>query len=199
AASGKVLQSDSDDHVFVYFADHGATDLIAFPEGELYNTDLLEALQTMYQNKMYAKLLFYLEACESGSMFLKLPADIDIYATTAANPDESSYGFYCNVTGMPCLGDEYSIHWMEDSDAEDITTETLDQQFQRVKKETLESHVSEYGDMDFQTEALVDFQGGHPTEHIQKEPKGPRSHDSFSVIPSREIQMTKLQMALREK
>lgn len=61
--------------------------------------------------------MFYLEACESGSMFVDLPTDTNIYATTAADPDESSYGFYCNVTGMPCLGDEYSIHWMEDSDA----------------------------------------------------------------------------------
>lgn len=200
SASGKVLESDADDHVFVYFADHGATDLIAFPAGELYSTDLLEALNTMYQNQMYAKLVFYLEACESGSMFVNLPTDINIYATTAADPDESSYGYYCNVTGMPCLGDEYSIRWMEDSDAEDLSSETLDQQFQLVKQETLESHVSEYGDMDFQNEALIDFQGGAGSAgKAKKEPQGPRSRDSFSVIPSREIQMTKLHMALREE
>lgn len=200
ATTGKVLQSDSDDHVFVYFADHGATDLIAFPSSELYSTDLLAALHTMHDNEMYGKLVFYLEACESGSMFVDLPTDTNIYATTAADPDESSYGFYCNVTGMPCLGDEYSIHWMEDSDAEDLSTETLDQQFKLVKQETQESHVSEYGNMDFQTESLIDFQGGSSSSgSVKKESKGPRSHDSFSVIPSREIQMTKLHMALRDE
>lgn len=61
---------------------------------------------------------------------------------------------------------------------EDLTQESLDHQFKLVKKETLESHVSEYGDMDFQTEMLIDFQGGRSAGPVKKEPKGPRSHDS---------------------
>ena len=40
----------------------------------------------MHSNKMYSRLVFYMEACESGSMFEKLlPTDLNIYATTAAN------------------------------------------------------------------------------------------------------------------
>ena len=36
------------------------------------------------------------QACESGSMFEGLlPTDLDIYATTAANAKESSWGTYC--------------------------------------------------------------------------------------------------------
>ncbi len=47
--------------------------------------------------------------------------DIDIYATTAANAVESSWGTYC--PGMDahfpeeyttCLGDLYSVAWLED-------------------------------------------------------------------------------------
>ncbi len=34
---------------------------------------------------MYKQLVFYMEACESGSMFVDLPANIGIYATTAAS------------------------------------------------------------------------------------------------------------------
>ena len=49
-------------------------------------------------------------------MFEGLPDDLDIYATTAADPDESSWGTYCENSMHNCLGDEYSIHWMEDSD-----------------------------------------------------------------------------------
>lgn len=46
---------------------------------------------------MYKELVFYLEACHSGSMFNKLlPNNISIYTTTAANPDESSYAEYCS-------------------------------------------------------------------------------------------------------
>jgi len=66
--------------------------------------------------------VIYMEACESGSMFEGiLPNNIDVYATTAANTDEDSYGFYCPdlyPTPPPeyttCLGDEYSISWLED-------------------------------------------------------------------------------------
>jgi len=34
---------------------------------------------------MYKELVFYLEACESGSMFENLPDNIEIVASTAAN------------------------------------------------------------------------------------------------------------------
>ena len=66
--------------------------------------------------------MFYLEACESGSIFEGLlPEDLNIYATTAANAEESSWGTYCpgDFHGPPpeyytCLGDLYSVSWMED-------------------------------------------------------------------------------------
>lgn len=66
--------------------------------------------------------MFYLEACESGSIFEGLlPEDLNIYATTASNADESSWGTYCpgDLLGPPpeyctCLGDLYSVSWMED-------------------------------------------------------------------------------------
>jgi len=50
----------------------------------------------MHETKMYDKLVFYLETCESGSMFAgHLKDNINIYAVTAANPTESSWGTYC--------------------------------------------------------------------------------------------------------
>lgn len=60
-------------------------------------------------------LCSYLEACESGSMFDGLlPDNITVYATTAANGQESSWGTYCpgmNPSPPPelltCLGDLY--------------------------------------------------------------------------------------------
>ncbi|KAK6025794.1 hypothetical protein OSTOST_08299 [Ostertagia ostertagi] len=40
-----------------------------------------------------------------------------VYAVTAANEVESSYATYCgNELELPCLGDEFSVNWMEDSD-----------------------------------------------------------------------------------
>eukprot|EP01006_Ploeotia_vitrea_P036406 TRINITY_DN66015_c0_g1_i2.p2 TRINITY_DN66015_c0_g1~~TRINITY_DN66015_c0_g1_i2.p2 ORF type:complete len:106 (+),score=10.02 TRINITY_DN66015_c0_g1_i2:209-526(+) len=40
--NGRVLQSTSDDYVFLNFADHGGVGLIAFPNKYLYANDLLK-------------------------------------------------------------------------------------------------------------------------------------------------------------
>jgi len=157
--SGKVINSGPDDNIFVYYSDHGAPGLVAMPSGPyLYATDLLSTLQGMHTQKRYKKLVFYLESCESGSMFTALPTDISVYATTAATPDQSSYAFYFDSTRNTYLGDEYSIRWMEDSDAEDESKWSLLQQFQLLQKEVKESQPQTYGDQTYNAEAIQDFQ-----------------------------------------
>jgi len=49
----------------------------------------------MSDNKMFAELTFYVEACESGSMFPNLTDKENIYAVTASNASQSSYAAYC--------------------------------------------------------------------------------------------------------
>ena len=49
----------------------------------------------MKDKKMFKELTFYLEACESGSMFPGLMGDDKIYAMTASNASDSSWGAYC--------------------------------------------------------------------------------------------------------
>ena len=98
-AKGPVLRSSKRDNVFIYYADHGAPGLIAMPEDEepVYAKDLNNALVEMKEKDMYNRLVFYLEACESGSMFKGILAeDTKVYATTAANEKESSFGTYCD-------------------------------------------------------------------------------------------------------
>ena len=67
--SGKTLESGPNDNVFVYFTDHGAKGLVAFGESVLKATELNKAIKNMYDNKKYKNMVFYVEACESGSMF----------------------------------------------------------------------------------------------------------------------------------
>ena len=93
--SGKVLESGPNSRVFVNFVDHGGVGIIGFPSTMMHAKELIDALQKMSDTSMYKELVFYLEACESGSMFEDLPKDIHIYATTAANAHESSWGTYC--------------------------------------------------------------------------------------------------------
>lgn len=94
--NGKVLETNENSKVFIFFSDHGAPGLIAFPTTYLYADKLNDAINYMWDNKRYGELVFYLEACESGSMFENiLRSDINAYAITAANAEESSWGTYC--------------------------------------------------------------------------------------------------------
>ena len=165
--TGRVLGSNANDKVFVYFTDHGATGLIAFPNDYLYADKLIETLKYMHENAKYKRLVFYLEACESGSMFEGLlPLDWEIYATTAANTSESSYASYCQpddvINGKSigtCLGDEYSVIWMEDTEAAE-EGKFLQKQFEDVLSKTKGSHVQQYGIINWaKEEALKNYQG----------------------------------------
>jgi legumain len=94
--NGKVLKTNANSKVFVNFADHGAPGLIAFPSEYLYANDLNATITYMHENNLYNEMVMYIEACESGSMFEGILADdINVYAITAANAEESSWGTYC--------------------------------------------------------------------------------------------------------
>ncbi|TVU20161.1 hypothetical protein EJB05_36359, partial [Eragrostis curvula] len=178
--SGKVVDSGPDDHIFVYYADHGSPGLLVMPSGDdLYADDLVDTLKKKHATGTYKSLVFYLEACESGSMFEGLlPADINVYATTASNAEESSWAAYCSYGGQgpppppgfdTCLGDLYSVSWMEDSDARDLRNESLAQQYEVVRENTLPhasysqgSHVMQYGDMTQNVQSLYSFIGTNP-------------------------------------
>ena len=164
--TGRVLESTKDDNVFIFFSDHGAPGLIAFPSDDLYANDLISTLQYMFDNQKYNKLVFYLEACESGSMFKNiLPTNINVYATTASNELESSWATYCGSNAVvnrirlsTCLGDLYSVNWLEDADLRN-SEETIGDQFEIVKKKTDQSPVNEFGDLSIKSLFLKEFFG----------------------------------------
>merc|ERR1712232_184183 len=89
-----------------------------------------------------------------------------VYAVSASGPDESSWGTYCGTDAKgdgkdigSCLGDLFSVNWMEDSDATDITQETLDAQYNVVKTKTDKSKVMQWGDVSFTSDKVSEFQG----------------------------------------
>jgi len=211
AAGGKVLKSKADDHVFVNFVDHGAVGLIAFPGEEpvMHAKALRAALQKMHSKGMYKQLTFYLETCESGSMFQGvLPKPLPVYAVTAANARESSWGTYCQphskVMGKDigsCLGDLFSVNWMQDSDKTKGTNETLKQQFLRVQKQTKKSHVMHFGQMHhIGTEPVSDFQGPQDTTQVKlANEKATLDEDLAheSAVDSRDVRLDYLYHAYR--
>ncbi|XP_057957454.1 vacuolar-processing enzyme-like [Malania oleifera] len=175
--SGKVVDSGPEDHIFVYYTDHGGPGVLGMPTGPyLYAKDLIDVLKKKHAAGTYQSLVFYLEACESGSIFEGLlPEGLNIYATTASNAVESSWGTYCpgeSPSPPPeydtCLGDLYSVAWMEDSDIHNLKTETLHQQYELVKKRTADphsyytSHVMQYGDIGLSKDDLFQYIGTNP-------------------------------------
>ncbi|KAJ4953814.1 hypothetical protein NE237_030646 [Protea cynaroides] len=110
----------------------------------IYAKDLTDLLKKKHASGTYKSLVFYLESCESGSIFEGLLSKgLNIYPTTAANAVESSWATYCPDDFPPppleydtCLGDLYSVAWMEDSDIHNLRKETLEQQYNLVKNRT---------------------------------------------------------------
>ncbi|XLT58060.1 hypothetical protein HN873_050664 [Arachis hypogaea] len=143
----------------------------------LYGKDFVDVLKKKHAAKGYKEMVIYIEACESGS-FVEgiMPTDLNVYVTTASNAEESSWGTYCpGMDPAPppeyitCLGDLYSVSWMEDSQTHNLKKETVQQQYQSVKERTsnynnyaIGSHVMEYGDTKIKADKLSLFQGFDP-------------------------------------
>ncbi|KAF7139462.1 hypothetical protein RHSIM_Rhsim07G0143700 [Rhododendron simsii] len=197
--SGKVVDSGPNDHIFIYYTDHGGPGVLGMPTNPyIYANDLMEVLKKKHASGTSKSMVFYLEACESGSIFEGLlPEGLNIYATTASNAEESSWGTYCpgEYPSPPeeyetCLGDLYSVAWMEDwqltiyglaglletdreaqildLDIHNLRTETLLQQYELVKTRTANdnsaygSHVMQYGDLPLSKDNLFLYVGTNP-------------------------------------
>ncbi|KAL2940186.1 Vacuolar-processing enzyme alpha-isozyme [Bienertia sinuspersici] len=204
--SGKVVNSGPNDRIFIYYSDHGSPGLLTMPnDDDLYAKDFINTLKKKHQMGTYKSMVIYVEACEAGSIFEGLLSkEWNIYVTTASNSEESSWAVYCpgfDPSPPPefdtCLGDLYSVAWMEDSDIHNAELETLKQQYQLVKKRTAEggehgSHVMEYGNIKYSTDLLSLYIGSTPnsahkhhnnnnTKH--KRGRGYHHHHPISSLP----------------
>merc|ERR1712130_524313 len=113
--------------------------------------------------------------CDGGSTFEnQLPPNMNIYVTTAANAKEYSYATYCPpediINGIEfhsCLGDLYSINWMENAESAG-ETETLETQYMLVKEST-RSHVMQYGTMNFTSDAIGGYIGADKSDFLLRQ------------------------------
>lgn len=199
--SKKVINSGPNDNLFVFFSDHGAPGIIAFPDGSaLHASELNKAIKNMYQQKRFKNMVLYIEACESGSMFEKLlPNNIDVYVTTAANGKESSYACYYDDDLQTYLGDLYSVNWMEDSDREDISKETLYKQFLLVKKETNESHVQEFGNLTLGRSFFVSEFQAEKSQQFAPNPIHDSPTEKTDRVKSEDVQISILYRKLEKE
>ena len=185
----KVLNSTSNDNIFMYFSDHGIAGAIVFPNNQfLYADELEETFKFMKNKKMYKNIVFYLESCYSGSMFNNINSDLNVYSLTAASPSEESLATYCYpqdvVKGKEmhtCLSNEFTSNWLDDSDSRINFNEILSksdnnindnlnenysnhEQYIYVKKMTKNSHIQEYGNLSIGDLPITYFQSSSDTD-----------------------------------
>ena len=182
----KVLKSTSEDNVFLFFSDHGGPNVLCWPSSDLSKKEFVDTLTKMHEKKMFKHFVLYIEACFSGSMATGFPEDWNISIVTAANDHESSWGWYCGdeavVKGKDigsCLGDEFSVFWMEDTDKGEQSTETLEEQWNRIHEGVTKSHASRYGDVSFSSDVIGEYVG------IPKSEKAPK-HEASEAWDSRD-------------
>ena len=156
----KVLNSTKDDNIFLYFSDHGINGALVFPDNQfLYADELNQAFIYMKEKGMYKNIIYYIEACYSGSIFNQLDNDLNIYALTAASPKEQSFATFCYpddyVKGREmhtCLSNEFTNNLLED--IININNNNFNnlfyssrEQFEIIRNKTKNSHVQEYGNL----------------------------------------------------
>ena len=180
----KVLKTNENDNIFMFFSDHGGPNVLCFPNGDLSKDDFQATLKKMHEQKKYKHFVLYIEACYSGSMGVGFPEDLGISIVTAANDSESSWGWYCGdeavVKGKnigSCLGDEFSVFWMEDTDKGEQRTETLNEQWKRIHDGVTMSHASRYGDVSFESDLIGEYVG-YPEEKFNYDHQSSVAWDS---------------------
>ncbi|KAL0228927.1 hypothetical protein GEMRC1_013547 [Eukaryota sp. GEM-RC1] len=202
--SGRFVDSTAEDNILFLFFDHGAPGLVAFPAGGyLYEKHLRETVEYMFANKRYNKMVFYTEACESGSMYVDWSEDLakmNVYVTTAANPVESSYAYYYDKMVSAYLGDLYSITYMEDIDENGVDRTMQDQFDNVILRKVTASHPQQYGNMTIAQEPLSNFFAapGFRGRNIKPKSYKANSNVPYEIMNTYDLKLKTLERAYDE-
>ncbi|TPP57634.1 Legumain like [Fasciola gigantica] len=124
--------------------------------------DIYEGVKIDYsglEHKMFNKMLFYVDASYSASMFTEtLPNNISVLAMTATNEHETNYAIFCDDPEVKsCMADEFSYQWIADIEKNELSKRTIEDHFMAVKGAVNHSHVSLFGDMRISKLPLSEF------------------------------------------
>ena len=172
----KALHSTAEDDIMLYFTSHGGPGMILVGSTTVSDKELISTIQYMHDNKMYKNFLFLMEACYSGSMFLKLPKELNVYAITAADEKHSSYESHCPPndvvdgkslnTCLSCYWDN-SMEWFMEGGADHTLDELYDHTHEVVAKSSSQN-VSHFGDLEAMGKmTLRQFMGDLPNRRLR--------------------------------
>ncbi|KAI6234288.1 Legumain [Aphelenchoides fujianensis] len=197
--SGRVLESTKEDHVFVYFVDHGDAGVICFPDDVVTAKELNDTLAYMNAKGMFGQLLIFVDSCYSGSMFDGiLPSNANIYAMTAARADQLAFFTFCDLPVIRvCLATTFSHGWIVNSEESDPAVETLEQQFRAVSELVSGANVSDFGDRTIRSESIAFFQGGRQIGGI-KSGREAKQSTAYSQFTKDDLPLRFLESKLRD-
>ena len=185
----KVLNAGPEDTVFTYFIDHGGDDIIVVGYDYVTSSSLLKALKTAHEKQLYGKWVWFMEACHSGSMFRKLPTDINIYIMTSADAHHDAYMSNCPPddyigdthldTCLAGLWDNLYLDYLEQHP--DCTIGEIFDAVKASVAEESDQNVSEFGDMTFRDYKVSDFFGQLPSNSLRNIRKTSKSESNVPV------------------
>jgi len=160
SGSGKTLKSTENDNVFIFYDDHGNSGIIAMPTDELFHDyDLTTCLNAMKEKKLYKKLIFFMSACYSGSMFYKQDLPENVYVATSAPTDASSYACLEDPKLRTYVTSCWPHGWISSIDTNGMNTDfgTIFEDSYNYAAAQSPTKPCQYGDLDMKKETFLGF------------------------------------------
>lgn len=95
-----------------------------------------------------------------------------------------------------CLGDLFSVNWMEDTESHNPKRETLQTQYENVRDLTSLSPVLQFGDLSIANEPVADFEGDKDSnfadlavDKLLQHAQHPNKNVSSSTQDSRDVKL----------
>ncbi|CAG2163271.1 unnamed protein product [Oppiella nova] len=187
----KVVKSGPNDHVFLYFGDHGSPNMVIFSNGVLHADELNNAFISMHKNNRFAKLSIYVDTCYSGSMFHKiLPDNINVYATSSSNYTELSWFWNYDDKLHTYISSFFANNWLVNDEENDLDKETLQKQFEYFKEHSIVNytqyhtthpiHAQQFGDLSISKLTVSQFLGHKPKGQTNTVTKSEQNNDAVN-------------------
>eukprot|EP00727_Mastigamoeba_balamuthi_P010113 m51a1_g5724 hypothetical protein (464) ;mRNA; r:1111923-1113633 len=159
--SGKTLDSTSADHVFIFYSDHGSMGALEFPGTmSMPAARMVTTLHQMYKNHKYGVLVFFVEACEAGSIFYQYTLPPRAYVATASPVSDPSWATDYDDSVQAFAGDRWAqanMRYMENAEnnrnsLQNQFDDTIDMMQQSTAKM---SEPCQYGDLSIATNYTI--------------------------------------------
>jgi len=160
SGSGKTLMSTENDNVFVFYDDHGNSGIIAMPtEEHFHDHDLTTCLDAMQKKKMFKKLIFFMSACYSGSMWYNQKLPDNVYVATSAPTSASSYACLMDSKLKTYVTSCWPHGWIESIVSNGLNTDfgTLFEDSYNYAKKMSPTVPCQYGDLNLKQETFLGF------------------------------------------